>query len=86
MVGDLNIRIAKLAFHAKESPFRTRDEVFYLVSSYPNSPAYAYSPMSRTPYSGTPSVAPEPGFNDGESGAQIVFGIARRVYSPNNPK
>ena len=28
MVGDLNIRIAKLAFHAKESPFRTRDEVF----------------------------------------------------------
>ena len=33
MVGDLYIRIAKLAFHAKESPFRTRDEVFNLVSS-----------------------------------------------------
>ena len=31
--GDLHIRIAKLAFHAKESPIRTRDEVFYLVSS-----------------------------------------------------
>ncbi|EMS60422.1 Calcium/calmodulin-dependent serine/threonine-protein kinase 1 [Triticum urartu] len=29
----LNIRIAKLAFHAKESPIRTRDEVFNLVSS-----------------------------------------------------
>ena len=27
-----NIRIAKLAFHAKESPFQTRDEVFNLVS------------------------------------------------------
>ena len=27
----------------------------------------------------TPSVAPEPGFNDEVSGAQIVFGIARRV-------
>ena len=27
MVGDLNIRIAKLAFHAKESPFRTRDDM-----------------------------------------------------------
>ena len=33
MVGDLHIRIAKLAFHAKESPIRTRDEVFNLVSS-----------------------------------------------------
>ena len=28
-----NIRIAKLAFHAKESPIRTRDKVFNLVSS-----------------------------------------------------
>ena len=33
MVGDLHIRIAKLAFHTKESPIRTRDEVFNLVSS-----------------------------------------------------
>ena len=31
--GDIHIRIAKLAFHAKESPFRTWDEVFNLVSS-----------------------------------------------------
>ena len=31
--GNVHIRIAKLAFHAKESPIRTRDEVFYLVSS-----------------------------------------------------
>ena len=31
--GDLHIRIAKLAFHAKESPIRTWDEVFNLVSS-----------------------------------------------------
>ena len=31
--GDLHIRIAKLAFHAKESPIRTQDEVFNLVSS-----------------------------------------------------
>ena len=31
--GDLHIRIAKLAFHAKESPVRTQDEVFNLVSS-----------------------------------------------------
>ena len=30
--GDLHIRIAKLAFHAKESPIRTWDEVFNLVS------------------------------------------------------
>ena len=35
----LNIRIAKLAFHAKESPIRTRDEVFNLVSSQSRSPA-----------------------------------------------
>ena len=31
--GDLHIGIAKLAFHAKESPIRTRDEAFNLVSS-----------------------------------------------------
>ena len=31
--GDLHIRISKLAFHAKESPTQTRDEVFNLVSS-----------------------------------------------------
>ena len=31
--GDLHIRIAKLAFHDKESPIRTRVEVFNLVSS-----------------------------------------------------
>ena len=31
--GDLQIRIAKLAIHAKESPTRTWDEVFNLVSS-----------------------------------------------------
>ena len=59
MVGDLHIRIAKLAFHAKESP---------------------------TPESRTPSVAPELGFNDDESGAQILFGVARRVPSLNTSK
>ena len=36
MVGDLHIRIAQLDFHAKESPSRTRDEVFNLVSSWTN--------------------------------------------------
>ena len=36
--GDLHIQIAKLAFHAKETPTRTRDEVFNLVSSQSNSP------------------------------------------------
>ena len=30
---EIYIRIAKLAFHAKESPIRTWDDVFYLVSS-----------------------------------------------------
>ena len=30
---DLHIRFAKLAFHAKESPIRTQDEVFNRVSS-----------------------------------------------------
>ena len=32
-VEEIFIRIAKLAFHAKESPIQTRDEVFYCVSS-----------------------------------------------------
>ena len=31
--GDLYTRIAKLAFDAKESPTRTRNEVFNLASS-----------------------------------------------------
>ena len=31
--GDLHIRVTKLAFHAEESPIRTRDGVFDLVSS-----------------------------------------------------
>ena len=38
--GNLYIRIAKLAFHAKESPIRTRGKVFYLVSSRPISLAH----------------------------------------------
>ena len=49
MVGDLHIRIAKLAFHAKESPIRTRDEVFNLVSSQSWSPADDDSPAIQTP-------------------------------------
>ena len=31
--GDLHIRIAKLAFHAKDSPTQTRDKAFNLVPS-----------------------------------------------------
>ena len=49
MVGDLNIRIAKLSFHAKESPFRTRDGVLSLVSSRSNSLDEVYSPVVRGP-------------------------------------
>ena len=48
-VGDLHIRIAKLAFHAKESSTRTRDEVFSLVSSRFNSPDVVHSPTVRIP-------------------------------------
>ena len=44
-----NIRIAKLVFHAKESPIRTRDEVLSLVCSRSNSPAKVYSPAIRIP-------------------------------------
>ena len=47
--GNLYIRIAKLAFHAKESPIRTRDEVLSLVSSRSNSLAKVYSPVVRIP-------------------------------------
>ena len=44
MGGDLHIHIAKLAFHAKESPIRTRDEVFNLVYSQSWSPVDDDSP------------------------------------------
>ena len=44
-----NVRIAKLVFHAKESPIRTRDEVLSLVSSHFNSPDEVYSQAVRIP-------------------------------------
>ena len=41
---------AKLAFHAKESPIRTRVRVFGLVSSQPISPAHVkQAGLPRTP-------------------------------------
>ena len=52
-----NIRIAKLAFHAKESPIRTRAEVLSLVSSRFNSLYDVYSPAIRIP--------PNPGLPQG---------------------
>ena len=48
-IGKIHIRIAKLAFHAKESPIRTRDEVFNLVSSQSRSPDNGDSLAIRTP-------------------------------------
>ena len=54
-----NIRIAKLVFHAKESPIRTWDEVSNLVSSRSNSPAKVYSSAVRIPPNpGLPHRAP----------------------------
>ena len=44
-----NIRIAKLAFHAKESPIQTRAEVLSLVSSRFNSPDVVHSSLSGYP-------------------------------------
>ena len=44
-----NFRIAKLVFHAKESPIRTRDGVLSLVSSCSNNPDEVYSPTIRGP-------------------------------------
>ena len=44
-----NIRITKLAFHAKESPIRTRAKVLSLVSSRFNIPDDVYSPAVRIP-------------------------------------
>ena len=50
-----NIRIAKLAFHAKESPIQTRAEVLSLVSSHFNSSDDVYSLAVRIPpYPGLP--------------------------------
>ena len=64
MVGDLRIRIAKLASHAKESPIRTRDEVFNLVSSQSWSPADDDSPADDgSADDGSPAIRtpPNPG-------------------------
>ena len=64
MGGDLHIRIAKLAFHAKESPIRTRDEVFNLVSSLSWSPVDDDSPADDSSADdGSPAIRtpPNPG-------------------------
>ena len=59
-----NIRIAKLVFHAKESPFRTRAEVLSLVSSRFNSPDDVHSPTVRIPPNpGLPQKAQSFGFD-----------------------
>ena len=75
-----NIRIAKLVFHAKESPIRTRDGVSSLVSSCFNSPDDVYSPAVRIPPN--PGLPQQP-LNQASmmmSPARgLVFGIARRV-------
>ena len=53
-----NIQIAKLAFHAKESPIQTRAEVLSLVSSRFNSPDIVHSPAVRIdPNPGLPQRA-----------------------------
>ena len=46
-----NIRIAKLVFHAEESPIRTWDRVLSLVSSRSNSPAIRIPPNAGLPHS-----------------------------------
>ena len=64
MVGDLRIRITKLAFHAKESHIRTRDEVFNLVSSWSWSPVDDDSPADDSAADdGSPAIRtpPNPG-------------------------
>src|SRR3954464_4231845 len=61
--GHLHIHIAKLAFHAKESPIRTRNEVFNLVSSESNSPAKGYSSAVR--------IHPNPGLPQGPRGWRV---------------
>ena len=62
--GNLHIRIAKLAFHAKESPTRTRDEVFNLASSKSWSPVDDDSPADDSSADdGSPAIRtpPNPG-------------------------
>ena len=81
MGGDLHIVSPRKvpSGHGRES------SVLYLHS--PSVRPMANRPDARGPLSlGLPSVAHEPGFNDEESGAQTVFGIARRVPSPNTPR
>ena len=69
-----NLRIAKLVFHAKESPFRTRDGVLGLVSSRSNSPDDAYSPAVWIP--------PNPGLpQDPLNLASMTMCPARRLSS-----
>ena len=67
-----NIRIAKLVFHAKESPIRTRAGVLRLVSSRFNSPDDVYSPAVRIP--------PNPGL------PQPPRGRDKMTYQPAPPR
>ena len=55
MVGDLHIRIAKLAFHAKESPIRTRTKSSILYLHSLGVRPITIVRLSGHPQSGTPS-------------------------------
>ena len=57
--------VAKLAFHAKESPIRTRAESSVFVYSRPISPAKGYSPAVRGP--------PNPGLPQTVADASVAF-------------
>ena len=80
-----NIWIAKLVFHAKENPIRTRDGVLSLVSSRFNSPDVVHSPAIRIPPNpGLPQLGlHKVGYKEGNiiSGSPSLFSTQRRVPS-----
>ena len=71
-----NIRIAKLAFHAKESSIRTQVEVLSLVSSRFNCPNIVHSPAVRIPPNPGLPQAPRRGSSTSQQGLPYKFLLA----------
>src|SRR3954462_1496261 len=86
MVGDLEDphRLACLPRQGKSHPDtgRSLQSCIFIVQES----GEGIVRLSEHPLIQDSLVAPEPGFNDDESGAQIVFGIARRVPPPSSSR
>ena len=88
---DLAASAVDAAEYLRDQTDREVDKLFWSQFNVPERPLpltdqlAEWAELNRLPGLAMRSVvAPEPGFNDDESGVHVVFGIARWVLPPNN--